>query len=254
MQALFPFLNPGLLIAVLGIAFCSGFVKGVVGFAMPLVMISGLTLFLAPELALAGLILPTLVANIAQAMRQGPAAAWGSIKKFRYFLFAGGVALVLAAQTVRVLPIEALQLAIGVPTVGYAILQLAGVQFQLPHQRPIMESFVGVVAGIMGGLSAVWGPPTVMYLTALNTPKADQMRIQGVIYCAGSIALVGAHLGSGVLRTETVPFSILLILPAFAGMWVGGRVVDAIDQVMFKRATLLVLLLAGSNLIRRALF
>jgi hypothetical protein len=37
-------------------------------------------------------------------------------------------------------------------------------------------------------------------------------------------------------------------------MWLGGRVMDRIDQAVFRRATLLVLLLAGLNLIRRALF
>jgi uncharacterized membrane protein YfcA len=37
-------------------------------------------------------------------------------------------------------------------------------------------------------------------------------------------------------------------------MWVGGKVINRIDQAMFKRATLIVLLIAGANLIRRALF
>ena len=78
--------------------------------------------------------------------------------------------------------------------------------------------------------------------------------MQGVIYGAGAVALFFAHLASGVLRADTIPFSILLILPAVLGMWAGGKVVDRIDQVIFKRATLVVLLLAGANLIRRAIF
>jgi uncharacterized membrane protein YfcA len=35
-------------------------------------------------------------------------------------------------------------------------------------------------------------------------------------------------------------------------MWIGGRLQDRIDQAGFRRATLVVLLLAGANLIRRA--
>lgn len=49
----------------------AGLVKGVTGFAMPLIMISALSSFLTPDLALAGLILPTLVTNFSQAFRQG---------------------------------------------------------------------------------------------------------------------------------------------------------------------------------------
>ena len=80
MDALFPFLTPVTLFIALGIAFCAGFVKGVVGFALPVVLISGLTLYLPAEVALAGLILPALVTNLAQARRQGLAAAWASVK------------------------------------------------------------------------------------------------------------------------------------------------------------------------------
>lgn len=254
MDSLFPFLDPIHLFFALSIAFCAGFVKGVVGFALPLILISGLTLFLAPELALAGLIISTVATNVVQALRHGPRAAWESVCQFRYFLIVGGITLVIAAQTVRSVPDAVLQAAIGVPTFAYAALQLGGIRFSLAQRNAGIESAVGGLAGAMGGLSGVWGPPTVMYLTALDTPKADQMRVQGVIYGMGALALFGAHLGSGVLRTETLPFSIILVLPALLGMWAGGKVTDRIDQAMFKQATLIVLLIAGANLIRRAIF
>ena len=254
MDSLFPFLTPLTLACAMAVAFCAGFVKGVVGFAMPLVMISGLTLFLSPELALAGLILPTLVGNLFQAMRQGTQAAVRSTREFKHFLVAGGITLLAAAQMVRIVPDAVLFFIIGVPTLAYAALQLGGVRFRLAARSRMLETAVGALAGVMGGISGVWGPPTVMYLTALDTPKHDQMRVQGVIYGMGSVALVIAHLGSGVLRGATLPFSALLILPGLAGMWVGGKVIDRIDQAMFRRATLCVLLIAGLNLIRRSLF
>ena len=105
----------------------------------------------------------------------------------------------------------------------------------------------------MGGLSGVFGPPTVLYLTALGTEKTEQMRIQGVIYGLGAAVLAGAHFSSGVLRAETLPLSLTLILPALLGQWLGTKVLVRIDQAMFKRVTLLVLIIVGLNLIRRAL-
>ena len=56
-------LEPQAFVAALAIALLAGFVKGVVGFAMPMIMVSGFAMFLPKELALAGLILPTLVTN-----------------------------------------------------------------------------------------------------------------------------------------------------------------------------------------------
>ena len=250
---IFDLFTPLDLTLALGVAVLAGLIKGVVGFAMPMVLISGLSSFISPELALAGLILPTLVTNGMQALRQGWRAAWASTRKFGLFLGVGLVFLLGSAQLVRVLPGEVMLLALGALVSLFAAMQLLGWQPKLGRPSKRMEAGVGAFAGLIGGFSGVWGPPTVAYLTALNTPKSDQMRIQGVIYGLGAAALVGAHIGSGVFRAETAPFSALLVLPAMLGMWLGTKISDRIDQATFKTATLVVLLVAGLNLVRRGL-
>jgi hypothetical protein len=239
----------------LAIAALAGVVKGMVGFAMPMILVSGLGMFIAPELALAGLILPTLVTNGMQALRQGPAAAMASVRRFRLFLGVGLLALLFSAQLVRVLPVSMLLAMIGGPIALFAALQLLGWSPRLRNGPSAgWEAGIGGFAGFIGGLSGVWGPPTVAYLTALETEKREQMRVQGVIYGLGALALTVAHLGSGVLTAQTALFSAALIPPAVAGMWLGGRIQDRIDQAAFRRATLFVLLIAGLNILRRALW
>ncbi|WP_439149307.1 sulfite exporter TauE/SafE family protein [Sulfitobacter sp.] len=253
MDVFFSFLTPHELALAFAVAIVAGFIKGMVGFAMPLVLISGLTIFLPPELALAGLIFPTVATNLFQALRQGVKAAWVSTKLFKVFLIAGGVMLVLSAQLVRFLPSQTMLLVIGVPITLFALWQLSGRSFTLVQRSSRIEVLVGGFAGAVGGVSGVWGPPTVAYLTALGTPKHDQMRVQGVIYGLGAVALLFAHFGSGVLRAETVPFSVFMILPALSGMWLGSKIMDRIDQASFRKATLFILLIAGANLVRRGL-
>ncbi|GAA6199638.1 sulfite exporter TauE/SafE family protein [Aquicoccus sp. SU-CL01552] len=253
MDMYFSFLTPGLAAYTLAIAVLAGLVKGMVGFALPMILVSGLGTVLPPEIALAGLILPTVVTNGVQALRQGPAAALSSIGRFRVFLIVGAVFLVASAQLVAVLPIPVMLLILGVMITGFTLMQLAGVHFRMSAPSARIEAAVGAFAGSIGGVSGVWGPPTVAYLTALNTPKADQIRVQGVIYGMGALVLMAAHVGSGVLNRETLPFSAALLVPTLAGMWLGGRIHDRIDQTAFRRATLVVLTLAGLNLLRRGL-
>ena len=242
------------LVMAAGVATLAGIIKGMVGFGMPMVLISGLSSVLAPEVALAGLIFPTLFSNGYQAFRHGPRAVINSVKKFRVFLIAGGIAMVISAQFVLMVAPETLLLLIGIPVAFFAATQLFGLSIRIAKPSREGEIAVGVVAGAIGGVSGVWGPPTVTYLTALGTPKAEQMRVQGVIYGLGAVVLVFAHIGSGVLRPDTAPLSFFLVLPAMIGMWIGTRISDHIDQAGFRRATLLVLLIAALNLIRRALF
>lgn len=245
-------LSPWAICLALSVALAAGFIKGAVGFGMPLVMISGLAIILPAETALAALILPTVWTNVLQSLRQGPRAAWDAVLKYRIFLLTLLVMILLSAQLVSLMPQHALFIAIGVPIVLFCVMQLRGWTPNLkPEHRQRDEGIVGAFAGFVGGLSGVWGPPTVAYLTAVNTPKAEQMRVQGVIYGMGAVALIVAHLKSGVFNAQTAPLSALLLLPAGIGMWVGGRFHDAMPQKTFKRATLIILTLAGLNLIRK---
>jgi uncharacterized membrane protein YfcA len=87
-----------------------------------------------------------------------------------------------------------------------------------------------------------------------DAEKAEQVRVQGMMYFLGNVLLFGAHLRSGVLNADTIPLTVLMLLPAFAGMWLGFRLQDRMNKAQFLRATLVVLLIAGLNLVRRAVF
>lgn len=236
----------------LAVAVCAGLVKGVVGFAMPTVLIAGLGTMMPVDLALAGLILPTLAANLWQALRQGVGAALASIRRFRVFLLAGAVVMVAAAQAVPVLPPWAMFLFIGPLITAYALSTLLGRGLRVSQDGGARsEAGMGALAGLFGGISGIWGPPTVAMLVARGTQKAEQMRVQGVIYGLGAVLLLASHLGSGVLRAETVPLSLALVPPALLGIGLGFWLQDRLNQDTFRKVTLWVLLLAGLNLIRR---
>jgi uncharacterized membrane protein YfcA len=237
------------------VTFAAGFVKGAVGFAMPLVMISGLGLFLDPTLAIAGIILPIVISNFLQVSRFGMAEAKLAIAEYwRYILIVCAMILVVA-QFVTDIPTQVMYLVLGVPVVILSLIQLTGIRFHVPqNRRRLADWSVGALAGGLGGLTGTWGPPTVLYLIALETPKARQLLVQGVVYGLGSISLLAAHLHSGVLNAVTAPFSAALLIPAFFGMQVGFRLSDRLNPEVFRKSTLLVLVLAGANLVRRGIF
>ena len=144
------------MIAVIG-ALIAGLIKGVVGFALPMVMISILGSVVLPELALAGLILPTLVTNGQQALRQGTSAAWSSIVKFRVFMMTALIVLLISAQLIRVIPNALFLGVIGVMVIGFSLLQLTGRRIPVQKESKVSHAAIGALAGFVGGLSAVWG-------------------------------------------------------------------------------------------------
>lgn len=233
------------------IALFAGFVKGAVGFALPMILISGIGSFLSADLALAGLILPTLAANALQGFSGGLDEAWAVVRRFWVYILTLLAILAATAQLAALVPDRVFFVLIGLPVTGFAVTQLFGWTLKLDGARRRYEIIIGVIAGLMSGFSGTWGPPTVMFLTAIGTDKTSAMRAQGVIYLLGSFMLLAAHLRSGILNAETAPWSLWLIVPVLVGMWIGGVAHNRMDQARFRQMMLWVLLVAGANLIRR---
>ena len=231
----------------------AGFVKGAIGFAMPMIMISAFSSFLPPETALAGLILPTVATNLSQAFRQGRQAAWQTVVTYRRILAATVAFIVVSAGFVDVIPQTLFLLLLGLPITAFACLQLAGVNLALKlEHRARAEWILGAIGGLYGGISGVWGPPLLVYLLSIRASKLETVRAQGVVFLIGAVVLFFAHLISGVLYPATLAFSAMLVIPALLGQYLGSRIQDRLDQARFRRWTQILLVLTGLNLARRA--
>lgn len=238
---------------VFSVAVFAGVIKGMVGFAMPMILISGMGMVFPPEIAIAGLIVPTVVTNMAQALEQGRDAAVRSLYSFRRYLLIALVVLMSAALLVGGLSDRVLFLLIGVPIVLFTASQLLGWDFSVAEESALrFEVFFAVLAGFFGGLAGIWGPPTVAYLTSRNTPKDEQIRLQGIAFGLGAVALMVMHTISGLFNLQTATMSVLLVIPAMIGLRLGTSLRGSIDQKLFKKMTLFVLCIAGLNLVRRA--
>lgn len=241
--------------AAFAVTLIAGVVKGAIGVGLPLLIISGLSLFLDPLIAVAGMIFPAVLSNVLQVARHPrPDIRHATIEHWRY-IFIVCVMILIVSQFVTRVPENALYLILGVPVVGLSVIQLMGVRFYIPPaRRRAAEWGVGGVAGILGGFTGTWGPPTILYLIALETPKARQLLVQGVVYAIGSVSLLVGHVQSGLFTVSTAQFSAVLLIPLVVGMRIGFWLGDRLDPALFRKITLIVLVIAGANLVRRGLF
>ena len=243
----------GLVIA-LAVMTLAGFVKGAVGFAMPMVAVSGLGSALPPAYAVAGLLLPALLTNIWQALRDGWGPALETFLNWWQYTLTIVVIIGLVAPFVAIMSLALLFMTLGVGVTGFALLQLSGWQpSAVMVANPGAERISAAFSGLFGGLAAVTGPPVVVYLLARDVAKAEQVRVQGIIFFLGLAMLVGVHGTTGVLNAVTLPLSLALIPAAFGGMAMGLFIQDRMNQAAFRKATLMVLVVAGLNLLRRGI-
>ncbi len=230
----------------------AGFVKGAIGFAMPLILIAVLPSFMPAPVALAALILPVLTTNLHQSLRQGLAPALDSGRKFWRIILMTMVGILITAPFVVHLPQQAMFLLLGSAVLVFSLLQMSGWTPDIPQRwRGPVELATGFIGGLYGGISGVWGPPSIVYLLAVKVPKTEMVRVMSVIFTMGAVVLTLAHLRSGVLNATTAVLSAAMLVPAWAGMALGYRAHDRMDQSKFRYWTLILLVLSALNLLRR---
>lgn len=223
--------------AALTFAF-AGFVKGVLGFGLPTVLVAGLALFLPPAQAVALMLLPAFATNVAQAAIGGRLIALCS--RLRWFLGA------LVAGTIAAGPAltawlgagsaGATRTVLGIALVVYSATALAGRVPPLSTRAGrILAAPAGIMSGAIGSASGIFVFPTAPYLQALGLPPPQLSQAMGIAFTLATVALAGALAGFGNLSTLDLAWSAAGTLPAFAGMMLGIRMRDRLGGTAFRR-------------------
>ncbi len=240
------------LLAVTALAF-SGVVKGMVGVGFPVVAMSILTVFLDPVAAIGLVSIPVLATNAWQAFQANSYAA--VFKRFWPLIVTLVVGTWIGGLAVAQVDTNVLLGAIGGIAVIFSLFSVLSPNLHISSgKEKFFGPFTGIVAGIIGGLTTVHGPPVMMYLLALNLKKDEFVGTVGLIWFCGSIPMVIAYIYKGILGPNEIVWSLLAVIPAFLGLFFGQLMRSKINQKAFKNVLIAVLFIIGVNLIRRSIF
>jgi len=244
--------DAGLFAYIIAVFLLGGALKGIVGVGMPLVGISLLSLVLDPRLVLALLAIPILVTNLWQAFNAG--IPWANVVRFWPLILCFGVGTWVGAQLIVLIDAALLLGILGMVVVVFCSLSLLNPRMHLsPHRERWAGPTIGAGAGLLNGMSTVNGPPLAMYLVSLRLQKNDFVAAYGLICLCGAIPLVLSYAAVGILGVQEATWSLLALVPVMTGLWVGQWVRHHINPVLFRKVLLVVLIVLGLNLLRRAL-
>jgi len=234
--------------------FVAGFIKGIIGFGMPMIILGSSAAISLPSLGLAVLILPTVVTNIYQVSMFGRTELIASVKEFKIFFFSCLLGLFAGAKIFVAANLNTLVGGIGLVVLVLSFLQLIRINGPKRNNSMRLSSIFGAITGLLGGGTGIWGPTTVLYLTSIATPKQNQILVQGVTFAGSSIFLLIAHLYTGIFDHNTGPLSAIMILPAMIGMLFGVSVQNYLNQDKFRLITLISLCFGGVYLMFRSIY
>ncbi|MBZ9804840.1 sulfite exporter TauE/SafE family protein [Mesorhizobium sp. ES1-6] len=241
-------------VAFIGFVFlAAGLVKGVVGMGLPTVAMGLLAVTMPPAQAAALLLIPSLVTNLWQ-LFTGP--SFGGLCKRLWTMMAGvvigtvaGAGLLTGAHTTIA------STGLGTALVLYALVGLAKAGFTTPARHEAwMSPLVGVATGLVTGATGVFVIPAVPYLQSLRLGREDLIQALGLSFTVSTLALGFGLVRTGALASPTAQLagSVLALLPALAGMFVGQALRQKMSVETFRTVFFAGLLALGAYLMLEA--
>ncbi|MGE4527368.1 MAG: sulfite exporter TauE/SafE family protein [Rhodospirillaceae bacterium] len=241
-------------LTVIALAFAiGGTVKGTVGMGLPMIAVPIISTVIDPRSAIATMILPIMGANFLQARVGGSLLETASAYRALLIpMFAGST---VGALLITSIPTAYAAIILGTLVSLFALSTLAGWKPEIPSgvDRRLRPA-IGLVSGLVGGMSSFFAPTVVPYLFSLRLDKTAFVRTMGVIFLVGE-----APLFLGLAFSGFAPPSVWALSAAGWGvvgcaMAIGKRLRDRIPQERFMTMVGAMLLLVGLNMIRRVVF
>ncbi len=224
--------------------FLAGFIKGVVGFGLPVVVLAMLVPTLGLKTAIALVVVPAVVTNIWQAIVGGnfreivrriwPMLALGCVFVWIGVGFLAGADGRLAAGL------------LGVLLSVYAAYSLTQAQLQPPRRWEVwLTPLVGALSGFAFGYTGSLMIPGVIYLQALGFKRDMLVQSLGIFFLVMSSVLGLSLSHHDLMPTDTALLSVTALIPMGLGMLIGQRYRHRISEELFRKLFFWALLVAG---------
>jgi uncharacterized membrane protein YfcA len=233
---------------IAAVFFVAGLVKGVVGLGLPTISMALLGLLMAPAEAAALLIVPSLLTNVWQIRPWG--SVWPLLRRLGPMQL-GVCAGTLAGAWALGAPAGAwATVSLGAALVLYASWGLAGAGMPAPGAtEKWLGPSVGFITGLVTAATGVFVIPAVPYLQALKLHRDELIQAMGISFTASTVAMAAGLAFNSSYSGAAFGVSVLLLVPALAGMASGQFLRRAISPALFRKFFLGSLVLLGLHMI-----
>lgn len=230
----------------------AGMVKGVIGMGLPTVAMGLLSLVMPPLQAAALLVVPSLVTNVWQLLA-GPRLG-ALLRRFAVMMIAialgtfAGIGLLTGNNG------GTATIALGAVLAIYGAVGLRAPHMTIPRTlEPALSPVIGMFTGVLSGATGIFVIPAVPYFNSLGLDKDELIQTLGLSFTVSTLALAAGLLAAGKFALAVAGTSLLALLPALGGMWLGQRLRDQLKPEVFRRWFFVALIVLGSYMVARAI-
>jgi hypothetical protein len=227
-------------------AFLGGFASGLAGFAMGFV-VSGIWLHVIAPIQTTALIagygLWTQGYGVWK-LRQ--TLSWRNVAPF---IIGGMIGVPLGAWLLTYLNPNSVRLGVGVLLVIYSVYGLAKPAFKPRKAATTTDGGIGFLNGVLGGLTGLPGFIITVWCQMRGWTKDEQRSVFQPVILTGMMMIAISLSLAGAITSDTLKLYALGLPAMLAGLWLGFKCYGKLDDAMFRKVVLALLLCSGLALI-----
>lgn len=223
------------------IIFFAGMTQGITSFGFSLIAVPMLGLFLelriiVPILVIYSLILNTIILyHIKESI---------DFKRISILVIAGIVATPFGTYLLRVWDENTLKILIGVIITFAAIINFYGYKIKVKNER-LSYIPVGLSSGLLNGSVSLGGPPVVLFLSNQEVEKQVFRANLTLYFWILNITTIPSFFLSGLITNEVIHYTMYLFPGLIIGTLLGIKLSNKVDENLFKKLTLSLIISMG---------
>ena len=222
--------------------FVGAVVSGVAGFGMGVVFAGTWAHILTPIQVATLIVGYGLITQSYGVWKLRHALSW---RRLAPFIIGGALGAPIGALLLTYIDPTYLTPVVGVLLVAYSMYGLARPAFEPMQVGVKADSAIGVLNGLLGGLTGLVGIIVTIWCQLRGWPKDEQRSVfQPVMVAASALTAISLSI-AGVVTAETVTLYLLGLPLLFAGVWLGFKLYGTLDDALFRKVLLALLLMSG---------
>ncbi|MCP4982791.1 MAG: sulfite exporter TauE/SafE family protein [Gammaproteobacteria bacterium] len=231
---------------------CGGFIKGALGVGTPLLTVPMMAQVLPPQMAIAIMAIPVVVANLWQFAQTERSSA--IVAKFWPTFVAILIGTWVGVKILSIIDEKTLLILVGAAVIAFALLQGSRFRLHLPERmvKPAGLLFGGA-SGLIGGVSSFFGPMLITYLISIRGLAKNQfVSTISFLYVSAVLPWAVTLYLYGILDDQLLLYSAFATLPVTLGLLVGQRIRGHISEARFQYLIIGILVISGMSMLWRA--
>jgi len=241
-----------LAIAALSFAI-GGLLKGAIGAGAPVLVIPVLAMLYDVKVAVAVMMVPTLMTNIWQGWQFRHSML---PKKFVFtFALAGGLGAGMGSWVLATLSQSVLSLIVAFTVLAYVLFRVVRSNWILPYATALKLSIpVGIIAGTLQGATGISAPVSLSFYNAMRLERPVFIASVSIYFIAMTVVQIPVLVSLQIMTTQHFLWGGAALLPILGFMPVGQQLAKKLSKETFDIALLFLLVCLAFKLIFDSLF